>query len=183
MTRVTIQTIESAPAESRPYLENARRTSGFIPNLLGVLANSPAALKTYLTVTDINNHNSLSAAQREVVQLVAATTHGCAFCVAGHSATVEKKAILAPQDLAALREGAGLADAHLQAVADFTRAVIAQRGAVSDDACQAFYAAGFTQQQALDVILGVSLATLCNFANGFAQTPLNHELRQWAWAE
>lgn len=183
MTRVTIQTITSAPQEAQPYLENAKRISGFIPNLLGVLANSPAAIKTYLTVSDINNHNSLTAAEREVVQLVAATTHGCGFCVAGHSATVEKKQIMAPQDLAALRERAGLPEPRLEAIARFTRAVISRRGAVSDDDYQAFREAGFTPQQALDVILGVSLATLCNFANSFAQTPLNPELRHWAWQE
>jgi len=34
MSRVTLQTIDSAPESSRPYLENARRASGFIPNLL-----------------------------------------------------------------------------------------------------------------------------------------------------
>jgi len=31
------------------------------------------------------------------------------------------------------------------------------------------------------VILGVSLATLCNFANVFAQTPLNEELGKYRW--
>ena len=34
---------------------------------------------------------------------------------------------------------------------------------------------------ALEVILGVSLATLCNFANVFARTPLNPELAQYRW--
>jgi len=33
----------------------------------------------------------------------------------------------------------------------------------------------------LEVILGVSLATLCNFANVFAQTPLNDELSKYRW--
>ena len=31
------------------------------------------------------------------------------------------------------------------------------------------------------MILGVSLATLCNFANVFARTPLNAELEQYRW--
>ena len=32
-----------------------------------------------------------------------------------------------------------------------------------------------------EVILGVSLATLCNFANVFARTPLNPELARYSW--
>jgi len=183
MSRVTLQTIDSAPELSRPYLENARRASGFIPNLLAALATSPAAIKTYVTVSDINNHSSLSAAEREVVQLIAATTHGCSFCVAGHSATVEKKHILPEAELENLRTRQPLADAQLNTLAWFTQLVIATRGAVSDEVYQQFLAAGFTQQQALDVILGVSLATLCNFANSLAKTPLNTELQPWAWSE
>lgn len=83
MTRITLQTLAGAPEESKPYLENVRRASGFIPNLLLALSNSPQALETYITVGVINNNNSLSAAERETVQLIAATVHGCGFCVAG----------------------------------------------------------------------------------------------------
>ncbi len=74
-----------------------------------------------------------------------------------------------------------LPDARYEALADFTRAVIASRGAVTDEQFEAFRAAGFDQAQALEVILGVSLATLCNFANVFARTPLNAELEQYRW--
>ena len=79
MTRITLQTLATAPEESKTYLENARRSSGFIPNLLLALSNSPQALQTYITVGAINNNNSLSAAERETVQLIAATVHGCGF--------------------------------------------------------------------------------------------------------
>lgn len=183
MSRITLHSLESAPEEAKPYLENARRASGFIPNLLLALSNSPQALETYLKVSGINNKNSLSTAERETVQLIAATVNGCGFCVAGHSAMVEKKNIMAEADLQALRERQPLPNAHLDAIASFTREVIDTRGAVSETAWQAFREAGYSQQQALDVILGVSLATLCNFANSLAQTPLNTELSQWAWSD
>ena len=63
-------------------------------------------------------------------------------------------------------------DAKLDAVAIFAAAVIARRGAVDDAELQAFLAAGYNQQQALEVVLGISLATLCNFANSLAGTPV-----------
>ncbi|MBX6393810.1 MAG: carboxymuconolactone decarboxylase family protein, partial [Burkholderiales bacterium] len=40
--------------------------------------------------------------------------------------------------------------------------------------------AGYTQANALEVVLGVSLATLCNYANNLAQTPINPELQPFA---
>lgn len=181
MSRVTLQTLESAPQEARPFLENAKNNSGFIPNLLAVLANAPAALETYVTVSALNGKASLGLPEREVVQLIAATTHGCNFCVAGHTAVATNKAKLPTEVVEALRARGELPDAHYEALAEFTRQVITTRGNVGDADYQAFLAAGFNEAQALEVILGVSLATLCNFANSFARTPLNPELSRYQW--
>ncbi|MFC3941432.1 carboxymuconolactone decarboxylase family protein [Pseudomonas gingeri NCPPB 3146 = LMG 5327] len=181
MSRVTLHTLQSAPEAARPFLENAQKNSGFIPNLLGVLANAPAALETYVTVSGLNGKAELSLAEREVVQLIAATTHGCDFCVAGHTAVAVNKARLPDEVVSALRGQSELPEEKLEVLASFTREVIASRGNVSDETFSAFTAAGYTEGNALEVILGVSLATLCNFANVFARTPLNPELAKYRW--
>ncbi|WP_220814164.1 carboxymuconolactone decarboxylase family protein [Pseudomonas paralcaligenes] len=183
MSRVTLQTLESAPQDAQPFLRNALKNSGFIPNLLAVLANAPAALETYVTVSALNGKASLGLAEREVIQLIAATTHGCSFCVAGHTAVAQNKARLSAEVVEALRARGELPNARYEALAAFTRAVIASRGNVSDADYQAFREAGFEEGQALEVILGVSLATLCNFANSFARTPLNPELEKYRWEQ
>ncbi|WP_432213295.1 carboxymuconolactone decarboxylase family protein, partial [Pseudomonas aeruginosa] len=183
MSRVPVLTLENAPEAARPFLQTALNNSGYIPNLLGVLANAPAALETYLTVSGLNAKASLGLPEREVVQLVAATTHGCDFCVAGHTAVARNKARLPEPVIEALRARGELPDARYEALADFTRAVIASRGAVTDEQFEAFRAAGFDQAQALEVILGVSLATLCNFANVFARTPPGARSDCHAWPD
>lgn len=180
MTRLTLQTAETAPADSRPFVETAQRNNGFLPNLIAALSNAPVALETYLTVGGINARASLSLAEREAVQLTAARQHGCDFCIAGHSAIALKKAGFTKEAVVALHEGRAIGDARLDAVAAFTAAVIARRGNVDDAEWQAFLAAGYGQQQALEVILGVSLATLCNFANSLAGSPINPELQPYA---
>ena len=83
----------------------------------------------------------------------------------GHTAVALKKAQLPEALVDEIRSQAELSDPKLDAVASFTREVIATRGAVSDKAFAAFKAARYTDASALEVILGVSLATLCNFAN------------------
>jgi len=181
MSRVTLHTLQSAPQAAKPFLENAQKTSGFIPNLLAVLANAPAALETYVTVSALNGKAELSLAEREVVQLVAATTHGCDFCVAGHTAVALNKAKLPDDVVSALREQGTVPEAKLETLAAFAREVIATRGKVSEQTFNDFKAAGYTEGNALEVILGVSLATLCNFANVFAGTPLNPELAKYRW--
>lgn len=181
MARLPLRTLTDAPDAAKPALEAAEKANGYLPNLLRVLANAPVALETYLTVSGINARASLPLAEREAVQITAAATHGCGFCVAGHTAIAEKKAHLPGETIAALRAKAQVPDARLDAVARFTEAVIAHRGAVPDEALARFKAAGFDDQQALEVVLGVSLATLCNFANNLGQPPLNEQLAAYRW--
>ena len=58
--------------------------------------------------------------------------------------------------------------------------MIENKGRVSDEDLTAFKEAGYTEGNALEVVLGVSLATLCNYANNLAQTPINPELQAYA---
>ena len=182
MSRLPLQTPETAPEASRPFLERSLANNGFLPNLVAALANAPTALETYLTVGEINSRSSLTLAEREVVQITAAAIHGCGFCVAGHTAIALKKAQLPLETVDAIRARSAIDDTKLNAVARFTEAVIATRGAVTDTELAAFHAAGYTDQAALEVVLGVSLATLCNFANNLSRHPLNPELRPYEWA-
>ena len=183
MTRLTLLTADTAPEASRPFIETAIRNNGFLPNLIGVLAHAPAALETYFTVGEINSRASLTLAEREVVQITAARLHACDFCVAGHSALALKKAGLSAARVVALQHGESTGDVRLDALAAFTAAVIGRRGAVADDEVDAFRSAGFDTRQALEVVLGVSLATLCNFANVLAGSPINPELLPFSVGE
>ena len=49
-----------------------------------------------------------------------------------------------------------------------------------DGELQAFFDAGYNEQQALEVVLGVALATLCNYANNLARTEINEQLQPFA---
>lgn len=180
MSRLTIHTPESAPEAARPRVQAALSSNGFLPNLIGVLAGSPAALQTYQEVGAINRRTSLSAAEREVVQITAAVTNGCGFCAAGHTAITRKNGWLPDDVVQALRDTAALSDPKLNQLARFTVAVINSKGNVADDVLQDFLDVGYTQQQVLEVVLGVSLATLCNYTNNLARTPINAELQAYA---
>jgi alkylhydroperoxidase family enzyme len=79
----------------------------------------------------------------------------------------------------ALHQGGLLERPRLNTLVAFTTEVIRTKGSASDTALAEFLAAGFSQQNALDVVLGISLATLCNFANVLAQSPINTELQPY----
>ncbi|ENO86087.1 carboxymuconolactone decarboxylase family protein [Thauera linaloolentis] len=179
MSRLPLQTLDTAPEASRPFIERALAGNGFVPNLIGVLANAPTALETYFTVGEINARASLTLAEREVVQITAASVHGCEFCVSGHSAIALKKVGLDRRTVVALQQRGATGNTRYDALVAFTRAVIASRGAVGDGELEAFTDAGFTPAQALEVVLGISLATLCNFANNLAGSEINPQLQDF----
>jgi uncharacterized peroxidase-related enzyme len=181
MARLPLYDEFSAPEEARPSLLAAQKNAGYLSNLLALLAGAPAALEAYQTLSQINAKSGLTLAEREVVQLAAATRHGCTFCVAGHTALARNKARMAEPDIQALRDQVELPTSKLAALATFTRAVIEARGRVSDEQLEALRTAGYTSANALEVVLGVGLATICNFANNLGQTELNPEMSGYRW--
>lgn len=182
MSKFQIHTIESAPEAAKETLKAVQQANnGFIPNLIGVLANAPTALETYRTVGGINGRNSLTAEEREVVQITAAVVNGCGFCVAGHTKIALKLLKMPDEEVNALRATARIdSNPKLDTLARFTLAVILQKAKLTEAQLNEFFVAGYNQQNAIDVILGVSLATLCNYVNNIAETPINPELQPFA---
>ncbi|MCT8516524.1 carboxymuconolactone decarboxylase family protein [Glaesserella parasuis] len=180
MSKFQIHTIDTAPEAAKEALQAVKNNNGFIPNLIGVLANAPTALETYRTVGAINQRTSLTPTEREVVQITAAVANGCGFCVAGHTAISIKQIKMPDELLQALRKATPIQDNKLDTLARFTLAVINTKGKVGETLLNEFFAVGYTQQNALDVVLGVSLASLCNYANNLADTPIDPELQPYA---
>lgn len=83
--------------------------------------------------------------------------------------------------LAALRAQTPLAVARLEALRVFTTVVMNTKGDVGDAALRAFLAAGFSKEQALDVVLGVGTYTLSTYANRLTRAPLDAPLAAFEW--
>ncbi|QLB12177.1 putative peroxidase-related enzyme [Bisgaardia hudsonensis] len=180
MARLTVHSISSAPEEAKARMEAVQRNNGFIPNLIGVLANSPQALAFYQEIGKMNGTNSLTAEEIEVVQITAAVHNGCDFCVAGHSKIAKLRLKMPAPILEALRNRTAIeGNLKYQALAVFTMQLIDKRGQVSDAELTAFKSVGYSDQNVLDVIMGIALATLCNYANNVAQTEINPELSDY----
>ncbi len=182
MTRFTTHTIESAPAAARPTLESAQKALGFVPNLYANLAEAPAALEAYTTLSALFGKTSFNATERQIVLLATSVENGCEFCVAAHSLIAKAMDKVDPAIVAALREHRPIADDRLEALATFTRLVVRERGWVSGDITNRFLAAGYRRQQALEVVLGVTMKTLSNYANHLTETQVNPELGSEAWS-
>ena len=87
-----------------------------------------------------------------------------------------------PDDvIEALREGTPIPDAKLQALHDFTKELLDNRGHIGDERLQAFLDAGFTKRQALEVLTGLAAKLISNFTNALTHTEPDDFMRAYAW--
>lgn len=178
--KIELQTLASAPSGSRPLLEGVQKSLGFIPNLFATFANSPAVLEGYLGISSAFGKSSFNATEQQIIAISASVENECHYCVAAHT-TIGKMQKVDGAILDALRANRPLDNARLEALRLFTRGVVNQRGWVREEEQEAFFAAGFTPAQALEVVLGVAMKTLSNYVNHLAVTPLEPAFAANAW--
>jgi AhpD family alkylhydroperoxidase len=85
MSRFQIHDDLTAPEGSVPVLRGALATGGQLPNFLGVLAGSPAALRGYARFRSELRHGRLGVATLERIALAVAEHDGSAPGVAMHT--------------------------------------------------------------------------------------------------
>lgn len=176
----TDHTPDSAPPGARRSMETTVRRLGYLPAPVGRLAESPEALDGFLRLSGLFEASTLDPLAREVVIMTVAARNACQVCVAMH--TGKLTALGADGGLiAALREQRALGDERLEALREFTLAVMDESGAVPDGLFNAFLGRGFTRRNALEVVLGVGAYTLSTYANRMTRAPLDERLAPFAW--
>ncbi len=180
MSHFRVHTKSSAPEQSAVLLAGAEKAYGFVPNLLGVLAESPAALNAYISAGQIFDQSSLSPQERQIVILSASRFNNCGYCVAAHSVIAGMQKVPAAV-VQGIREDRELDDHRLEALRVFTTCVVEKRGWVSSEDIQNFLDAGYSRTQILEVIQGVSFKTLSNYVNHIAATPLDDAFVSQQW--
>ncbi|SFB78548.1 uncharacterized peroxidase-related enzyme [Marinospirillum celere] len=179
MTDFTLHTPESAPDKAKERLQATQDKLGFVPSMYGMMANAPTLLEGYQTLSDIFGRSSLSAQEQQVVLLAVSVANGCEFCVAAHT-TLAQGAGVDAAVINALRDESPISDPRLQALAEFTLALVNKQGWAGKEV-DAFLAAGFEQQQVMEVVLAAGLKTLSNYTNHLTNPPLNEAFAKNAW--
>ncbi len=173
--------IETVPERSGPGLRAAEQKLGFIPNMMGVLAESPAALDAYQAVQGAFATSSFTTAEQHFLALVISVVNGCTYCVPVYSGLSAKSGI-DQKVIDAVRDGGPINDERLSVLRDFTIAVIEKRGRVGEQELDAFLAAGFTKAQVLEVIIAAAYKLISNYTNHIADIPLVDLFQPMNWS-
>ncbi|WP_264858380.1 carboxymuconolactone decarboxylase family protein [Burkholderia cenocepacia] len=145
------------------------------------MAHAPGALSTYLHGMDwFRKESGFTPAEQEVVLLVISRINDCHYCVAAHSMIAEKVSKVPPQALQAIREGTAIDDPKLRALADFVKEMVESRGNPSQASLQSFTGAGYSEPQALQVVLAIAIKTLSNYTNHLFDNPMELAFASYA---
>ncbi|MBD3863852.1 carboxymuconolactone decarboxylase family protein [Olleya marilimosa] len=180
MTTLKIHDIKTAPEGSKALLENSQKAYGMIPGLHGVLAASPELLKAYQELHQLFTETSFNNDELTVVWQTINVEHGCHYCVPAHTG-IAKMMKVDDAIIDALRNQTPLADAKLEALRTLTLSITRNRGNVSQADLEAFYTAGYGEQQVLEIILGLSQKVISNYTNHIANTPVDEAFQKFAW--
>ena len=170
----------TAPEASKPLLENSQKAFGMVPGLHAVMAESPGLLEGYQVLHNLFLNSSFTAEEQTVVWQSINVEHNCHYCVPAHTGIA--KAMKVSDEISnALRDETPLPTPKLEALRDFTLAMVRQRGELQTSQIEDFYAAGFSQQNVLEVILALSQKVMSNYTNHVAQTPIDAAFKSFAW--
>ena len=181
MSKFKVHSIESASEASKPMLEASVKGFGMLPNLHGVMAESPAMLEAYKTIHNIfATKTNFNADELTVVWQTINVENECHYCVPAHTGIAHgMKVDAAITD--ALRNETPLADAKLETLRNTTLAIVRKKGNISESDMQAFLDAGYTNASYLDILVGYSQKIMSNYTNHAAKTEVDEPFKEFAW--
>ena len=180
MADFKLHDIDSAPEGAKPLLENSQKSMGMIPSLHAVMAESPQVLEAYQTLHQLVLNNSFDNDEKTVVWQTINVENACHYCVPAHTG-IAKMMKVSDDITDALRDETPLPSDKLEALRNFTLAVMRKQGNVSKDDLNAFFDAGYGHRQALEVIMTLSQKIMSNYINHIAETPIDEPFKKFEW--
>ena len=171
-TRITPVNPAEAQPKAKELLAAVQAKLGMTPNMMRTMAQSPAVLEGYLSLSGALAGGVLPAKLREELALFVGQSNECDYCVAAHS-LLGKMAGLQPNQLIDSRRGVVGSDPFGQAALQLARKVLSTRGEVSDADLSAARSAGLADAQIAEVIAHVALNIFTNYFNRVAHTEVD----------
>ncbi len=170
-TRIKTLNPETTGGTAKELFNAVENKLGFIPNLIKVFGNSPATLKAYLSLGEINGGGNFSNKFREQLALAIAEENECNYCLSAHTA-IGKMNGLTDEQTEQNRQGLA-EDYKTQTGLQFAKKVTVNRGVVSNEDIQKVKDAGYTDGDILEIVLNVVANTLTNYVNHIAETEVD----------
>ena len=166
----------SAPEGSLPVLKGALSSAGQLPNFLGVLAGSPAALRGYTRFRGELRHGALRLPTLERIALAVAEHYRSAPGIAIHNRTA-RQAGLGIDEVARAREWES-SDPREAALLRYLKPLVTDRGTAAQHLHEEAKEAGWTEEQLLEAIAVLSLECFTAMVNVAGEVPVDGSVEE-----
>ena len=171
MSRIHQIAPESATGKAKELLDAVKGKLGLVPNMTRAMANAPAVLEGYLSLSGALGKGTLSAKDRERIALAVGQANGCEYCLAAHS-TIGKMVGLTADQILDSRRGTSV-ESKSAAIVQFARQVLDKQGRLSDADLADARIAGLDDAAIAEVVGNVALNIFTNYFNHVAATDID----------
>lgn len=166
MSNINIATESELSPKSKELLEMVKKKMGRVPNMLGTLAHSPAALEVYLQFSGALGGASLSKKEQEMIALFVGTKNQCGYCVKAHS-VIGKMAGLNDEQVEKSKLGEGTSFRET-AILNLTREILDKKGHIGKEGLDRALNSGLSTAEVFEVIAATTLNIYTNYINHVA---------------
>jgi uncharacterized peroxidase-related enzyme len=178
--RLTAIDPTDASNEVKRLFDLTRLLYGIIPNMVRTMALSPAVLRGFTGLLTSLAEGKLPAKLREQIALAVADTNRCQYCLSMHTA-LGTDAGLTEADLTNARLAIG-SDPRSVTALRFVRAVVDDRGELTDDEFAALERAGFDHEEIVEILGNIVASIFTNYFNKMAQVEIDFPIAGMAIA-
>jgi len=171
MSRISTITHDTGNDDQKSLLSAIQGQLGMVPNFLGVMAQSPDALRAFLGLHGIADNGQLDAQTRERIALALAQGNGCEYCLSAHTA-IGRKAGLSGSEINANRAGSS-EDPRAAAAVVFARALNTHLGDITQAEFNAVREAGYSDAEIVEIIVHVGMNLMTNILGKAVQIDID----------
>lgn len=175
MSTFNVPKREEVSEKNQAIFDTLEKAVGFVPNLYATYAHSENALENYLNLS--NAKTSLTAKQKEAVNLAVSQVNECSYCLSAHTA-IGKMNGFTDAEILELRAGQSTSDSKLNALAGLAKNLTEKRGAADNAVVENFFNQGWSKENLVDTIVLVGDKTISNYLHKTTNVPVDFPVAQ-----
>lgn len=175
MNTINVPQREEVNETNQSIFDTLEATLGFVPNLYATYAHSNNALKNYLDFA--NAKTSLTAKEKEIVNLAVSQVNNCSYCLAAHTAIAGMNGF-SGDEILSLRAGKAPFNSKYEALASLAKNMTENRGRTEAAVLENFFNEGYTKEQLIDTISLVGEKTISNYLHSTTNIPVDFPAAQ-----
>ena len=171
MSRIPLVNPKDSTGERQQLLGQIHSAFGATPNMFRAVANSTAALKSMWGSFGALGGGVIPPKLGEQIAVAIANRNACEYCLAAHTA-LGRKAGASGDEMSAAQDGQSQ-DPKTAAALRFALRVVEGRGQIETADVEALRAAGFNDEEIVEILAHVALNLFTNYVNVAFAVPVD----------